>query len=414
MKRLTKVVWALSIALAACGGDDGAATETTVVDTITTTSSAPAGSITTQTAVTETTHPPAAVFLERDAVGPYVTALQTYLECAGFGPVAADGIFGDGTAASVARAQEAEGKEPTGEPDEATFAGLSRSCDRARDIVFAAGATTAEVAGNVAGGDDEMLLLRVLAGQEMTLAVESAGAIQVGIEGADGTVLHAPDGSTRIVVAIPTSQVYTVRVSAVSPSSYSVLVSVPALPTTTTTAAADDDLILAADGLTMVDLGDAPEATLAALAGVLGPIAEDTGWYAGDQEGLYPCAENIREVTWLLPGTEGMMSTTLVVTFHDRFSDDPVFAMWRIFLTFGYDDVQPEPGWFATAHGLSVGDDYAEAVGYGFELGGYEELGDGNLDGIKVSMFSPTGDYETDGQVIAMEAGTWYCDSPDV
>jgi len=423
MRRLMTVLAVLALVVAACGDDD--ATTTTVADdaeeTTTTTAAEDGTTTTTETAeetttTTEAPRPPGAAFILNGETGSYVTALQVYLDCAGYGPIDIDGVFGDGTAGSVEEAQTDEGKEATGEPDEETFASLSRECDRARDVVFPSGATTAEVAGNVAPGDDEVFNLRVLEGQQMTVRVRSHGIVDLVIQGADGTVLHRPDGSTEIVVEVATSQMYALRVSADAPTSYSLAISVPPAEedTTTTTEAQAAGFYLASDGFNEIDFGEGPGRAIASLTGSFGPPAEDTDWFAEEGSETYPCAGQARVVTWLFPGTEGMMATTLEVVFHDLFTDDPVFAQWRYYLTWGYDDTQPESGFLATVHGLSAGDDYTEAVSYGFLLGGFEEPSEGLIDGIRVSIATNGGTYEADGQVLAMQAGTWYCDSPDL
>jgi len=425
MRRPMTVLAVLALVVAACGDDDatttvpddtGVTTTTAVEDGATTTTEGVEETTTTTTTTTEAPRPPGAAFILKGETGSYVTALQVYLDCAGYGPVVIDGVFGDGTAGSVEEAQADEGKEATGEPDEETFANLSRECDRARDVVFASGATTAEVAGNAAPGDDEVFNLRVLEGQQMTVQVYSHGIVDVAIQGADGAVLHRPDGSTEIVVDVPTSQMYALRVSAGAPVSYSLAISVPPAEedTTTTTEAQAAGFYLASDGFNEIDFGEGSGRAITTLTESFGPPSEDTDWFAEAGSETYPCAEQARVVTWLFPGTEGMMSTTLEVVFHDLFTDDPVFAQWRYYLTWGYDDTQPESGFLSTAHGLSAGDDYTEAVSYGFLLGGFEEPSEGLLDGIRVSIATNGGTYADDGQVLAMQAGTWYCESPDV
>ena len=409
MRRAMMVLLAFVLLGGACGDD--ATTETTEAGAATTT--APDDTTTTTAAAATTTAaavPAGPAFIMKGESGAYVRALQIYLDCAGYGPIEVDGVFGDGTAGFVGKAQADEGKMATGEPDEETFALLSRECDRTRDISFAAGASAVEVAGNAAPGDDEVLELRVLEGQQMTVTVD--GAVDVAIQGSDGGVLHRPDGSLEIVVDVPSNQEYQLTVSAAAPTSYSLTVEVPAPPeeTTTTTVAASGGFVLTADGFKVVEFGASFDDTFAAVQSMYGEQPEeDTGWMTEDRQG---CAATARMVTWRVwPAVDPWMATTLDVWFFDE--DDPRFVGWDIYLTGAWGDQPPldaMPGWLSTVHGLSAGDSYNEAVSYGFTLGGYEELNQGSLDGLMVTVFEDNG-YEQDGRVWEIAAGAWMqCD----
>ena len=411
MRRGIILFVATVLVLAACG-DDAAITVATDSEETTSTEAgeAPVTTEAITTATTEVPQPPGAAFIMNGETGPYVRALQTYLNCAGYGPVAIDGAFGDGTAGSVERAQADENKTATGEPDEKTFARLSRSCDEARDVVFGSGVTTAEVAGNAAPGDDEVLQLRVLEGQQMTVHVHSA--IDVAIQGADGMVLHRPDGSTEIIVDIPSTQDYRLRVSAVTPTSYLLAITIPGIPApTTTTMAEATGFFLAVDGFNDLDFGIESGAAMTALTDMFGPPSADTGWVP--VEGGNPeCADVERTVTWEFPATEQHVATTLDVLFHDRGFSNPAFAHYDYRLTNHEDRDQFGSGLLSTAHGLSVGDTYNEAVSHGFVLGGFEEMGHGQLDWIDVHVYTDSGDYEEDGFVGSIGSGKWSCPDP--
>jgi peptidoglycan hydrolase-like protein with peptidoglycan-binding domain len=421
-RRAAGAALALVLVLAACGDDDAGTTEATQA-TVATSITAAAGGETTAAAGGETTAAPSGststaalapggpAFIRKGETGAFVVALQHYLDCAGHGPLEIDGVFGDATAGAVEKAQAAEGKEATGEPDEAIFAALSRECDDPRDVTFPEGATSAEVAGNAAPGDPETFWIRVLEGQTLTLWAESSGAVDLTVQGADGEVLHRPDGSQEFAVDIPTSQLYAIEVASGAAASFTLELSVPALPeeSTTSTAAQAEGYYLARDGLNEVDFGEGSGRTITALTDEFGPPAEDTDWFTERGTPDRPCAENARVIEWAFPGTEGMPSSTLEVVLHDGATDDPVFAYYRYYLTYGYDEAVEEGGFLSTASGLSVGHSYPRAVELGFQLGGFEELSVGLFEGIRVDVFTDGGTYEESGQVGSMQAGSWYC-----
>jgi len=412
MRRGLIVVVSMVLVAAACG-DDAALTDTSGIAATSTTESsvqtATTAVVTTTAAVatTEAARPNGAAFILSGETGPYVRALQTYLDCAGYGPIAIDGLFGSGTAGYVEQAQAEEGKTATGEPDEETFAWLSRACFDARVIVFPIGATFFEVAGNAAPGDDEEFRLRVLEGQQMTIDV--SGAVDVAIQGADGGVLHRPDGSTRIIVSIPSTQDYTLRVSADAPTSFSLTITIPEIPAPTTTMAEASGFYLAVDGLNVIQFGEESGEAVTALVDEFGPPSVDTGWLPKENPDS-ECADVYRVITWDFPATEEFVASTLDVVFHDLNYSNPAFARWNYRLTYFEDRDLSGRGFLSTAHGLSVGASYNEAVSYGFVLGGFEELSHGQLDWINVHVYNVT-DYEVDGWVGSLGAGEWWCPS---
>jgi len=396
------------LGVAACGDD--ATTVTTGGEGMTSTTVGEQPTTTeTTTATTEAPQLPGAAFILNGETGVYVWALQGYLDCAGYGPIDIDGIFGDGTAASVSKAQADQNKTQTGEPDEGTFAWLARACFDARDIVFGADDVSSEVAGNAAPGDDEMLVIRVLEGQEMTIEVD--GTVDVAVQGEDGVVLHRPDGSTEITVDIPTTQDYTLRVSASSPISFSLTITIPAGGViTTTTMAEASGFLLAADGFNEIEFGQESGETLTFLIDEFGPPITDTGWVEVE-DSVAECGSVSRTVTWEFEGSDGNAATTLEVIFHDRGYSNPAFASWNYRLTDHEDGSDAGVGVLATAYDLSVGSTYDEAQSHGLVLGGFEEPGHGRLDGIDIHIFSFADDYDEDGFVGSMGAGKRVCAS---
>jgi len=424
MRRWALLLLAMVLVMGACGDDDAAAGSTTAATT-TTTADGGSAADTTQTSAagtdttvgtTQTTPaliPPGPPFIRNGESGAYVWALQVYLECAGFGPIDIDGVFGDGTAGSVEKAQVDEGKIATGDPDEETFAALSRACDVPRDIAFAAGATSATVAGNASDGDDEVFHLMVLEGQQMTVTADRGVAIAVA--GADGEI-HQGDASTDVVVDVAASQMYEIRVSAPTPTSFSLTVSVPALPeetTTTSVAAGGDGFYLATDGFNVVDFGASPEDTAAAIealhTGLNVPLldTDDSGWVTYEES---HCAETAQTVTWeiLWPSAVDFWSVFLKVYFYDE--ADPTFGGWSLDFGNQGDGEYPHPVELSTTHGLGIFDTLEDAAALGFTHGGYEELSVGTLDGYVVRIPDAPGTL-FDGRVTQIAAGMWeICD----
>lgn len=424
MRRVAVLLLAVALVVGACGDDDAAsdstvaATSTTTLDegsASDTTGSTAAGTDTTAetTQTTSALVPPGPPFIRKGETGAYVWALQTYLDCAGFGPIDIDGVFGDGTAGSVEQAQIDEGKIATGEPDEETFAHLSRTCDVPHDIAFAAGTTSATVAGNAAGGDDEVFRLMVLEGQQMTVAADRGVAVTV--QGADGE-MYQGDASSDVVVDVGTSQMYEIRVSAPNPTSFSMTVSVPALPdetTTTSVTAGPDGFHLTTDGFNVVDFGASPEETTAAIDDVYTELnvpaldPEDSGWVTYDAS---YCAETARTVTWeiLWPSAVDFWSVELTAFFYDE--ANPTFGGWSLDFGNQGDGDYPHPPELSTVHGLGIFDTLEEAAALGFEHGGYEELSLGSLDGYVIRIPDAPG-YLFDGRVTQIAAGMWeICD----
>jgi hypothetical protein len=136
-------------------------------------------------------------------------------------------MFGSETAGAVALAQNAEGADPTGAPDEETFAALSRACSTERGIVFAAGSIGADVAGNAAPGDPDRFSLWLIEGQELTVRVWSGVAVEIAVSRSDGVPLMGPEASGEVRAVATSSQMHVITVTASAPTSYAMTVEVP-------------------------------------------------------------------------------------------------------------------------------------------------------------------------------------------
>ncbi len=75
-------------------------------------------------------------------------------------------------------------------------------------ITFAAGATSATVAGQVAPGRPAVYVLRALAGQDMTVRADGPGPFTTLLTGADGSFLGSATANQAIQVRLPTTQDY--------------------------------------------------------------------------------------------------------------------------------------------------------------------------------------------------------------
>ncbi|OFW65553.1 MAG: hypothetical protein A2Z12_03070 [Actinobacteria bacterium RBG_16_68_21] len=207
-----------SLVFAACSGGSGDTTTTAA-----TTTTAPP----TTEATTTTTEPPA-------PNGPPITslgdnnatafALQFLMNCAGYGPLEVDGVFGPATEAAVRAMQADIDREESGAPDDQTFALLSRSCTESRRLSLDAGGT--EAVGNVSASDPDTYFVRAEAGQRLAVLIRSdGGGARAAVKGADGAVLATP--ATARAADIPSTQDYVVTVDTDGDATtYSLLVAV--------------------------------------------------------------------------------------------------------------------------------------------------------------------------------------------
>ena len=130
-----------SLVFAACTGGSG---DTTTTAATTTTA------FTTTEATTSTTEPPTPNGVPIVTLGDNNAmsfALQFLMNCAGYGPLEVDGVFGPATEAAVQAMQVDLGREETGSPDDETLGLLSRACAETRRLTLDAGEINA--VGNV-------------------------------------------------------------------------------------------------------------------------------------------------------------------------------------------------------------------------------------------------------------------------
>ncbi|NQV07190.1 peptidoglycan-binding protein [bacterium] len=217
MRRGAVLLMALALSAAACSGggaDDTVPESTTFV------------SISIITTTTEPTFPNDVPFLVLEDRGPYVYAIQHYLNCGGHADLTIDGVFGPASIEAVKGAQATARRERTGEPDEDTFAALARGCDEVRAVEFDDGESIAVVGGSVAPEDPEKFTVALVAGWEVTFRLEALGA-EVVVVGADGSHLQEADGSQEVTVRVPKTQEYEVTVLSGESVSYFLEVDVP-------------------------------------------------------------------------------------------------------------------------------------------------------------------------------------------
>jgi len=230
MRRTASLMLVMTLIAVGCGDDAGSVSTVAVTTASSTTTSTPTS---TTSSTTTTTMPTGPAIISKGDRGPYVVALQTLLNCAGYGDLTADGVFGDLTAAAVENAQAAAARQLTGEPDAETFALLARACDREEEVPFADGSESAAVAGNVATGDVDRFSLQMQAGRMLTLDADPS--VQLWVEGADGGSVSSEDG--HLVFETPLTQGYTIIVSATDPTTYLLEIDVSGAETTPTTEA---------------------------------------------------------------------------------------------------------------------------------------------------------------------------------
>jgi hypothetical protein len=116
------------------------------------------------------------------------------------------------------------------------------------------------------------------------VAVLAVGTVACGSSDDDTDVSSGGDGSTTSTTAAPTSTSTT---------------EAPTSTTSTTAAPSADGLVLGADGLAVVELGEGVEAAIEAMEGALGPADDDSDWVdaAGSDYGFCP-APQVRALTW--------------------------------------------------------------------------------------------------------------------
>ena len=279
--RTALVLALLAIAVPACGG--GAIPTTT-----TTTTLAPSTTTTTEVVVTTTappttttttlpSGPPIAEEGDRNEI---VEAVQSLLNCNGFGDLEVDGAFGPATLAAVEAAQEALGREVTGAPDDEMLAALSRTCAETRRLE---GDGEVVVVGNAAPDDPEVFSIALLSYTTLAVTIGQGIGVGVTLTDADGAVVEPREGTTTWDIV--TAQEYLMQVSSTDgPMTFALAVAV------TETEREKGDWILRTDGIaykeTFLPLGTDAETVIAKVFGWLGHGVRsgygefDTGWYA--------------------------------------------------------------------------------------------------------------------------------------
>lgn len=190
---------ALALTVAACGGDAQSPASDTSVTTATTVASSepPTDTSAPTTSTTSTTAAPTGPLVQEGDRNATVAAFQHLLNCAGYGQLVVDGVFGPATLAAVEAAQTALNKTVDGAPDDATLAELSRQCNAVRRIDVR---QTSAVVGNVAPGDSESFIFAARAGTEITVAVSPPTGVTVSLrrmpEGVFESALSWQLGST--------------------------------------------------------------------------------------------------------------------------------------------------------------------------------------------------------------------------
>ncbi|MCH7585209.1 MAG: peptidoglycan-binding protein [Acidobacteria bacterium] len=378
-RRIVGLVAGLVLLISACTA--GAAPTTTTTTTPVTTTTQPGGRV-----ILIVNGP--AVIHEGDK-GPFVEALQFYLVCTGHGQpssegsqVTVDGSFGPITADAVAYYQAELRRIPTGDPDEETFASLARDCRDDRTITFPENATTTDIAGNTAPGDEEVFVIDGRDGQVLGLqAIE--GLVVISVVGVDGTVLESNNAAGPFEAEITKAQKYRVQISAAAETSFRITVTTRS---PNIVASEFGPMKLAPAGLSIADIGDDVENTIAVITLVLDLPFVDTGW----QSGVPGCSGSNRHLTWIIQKADSGEShpAVLQVDFADL-GGTPFFAQYA-YRSFDLTQLDPIAQGLATAEGFTIGssletfeDEYGDADFFD-ELRGLTDFNERMLAGFEL------------------------------
>jgi peptidoglycan hydrolase-like protein with peptidoglycan-binding domain len=350
---------AVAMAAAACSGETTSTTTAETTTTITTATTVATGRV--------TLTPNGAPFILEGTRGPYVAALQHYLVCTGHaqpspggGSVTADGVFGPITADAVAYYQAELRLIPTGDPDEATFASLARDCNDERTITFEEGANTTEIAGSVAPGDNENLVLAGTNGEVLTI-LTADGVVDLTVTGADGTVVDDATPGETWEAELPVDQNYSITVSAASNVSYRLTLSTRS---PNVVASEFGPMKLEPDGIAIADFGADPDNTIAVVSLVLGSDLgfTDTGW----QDGIPGCTGSNRHVTWTIQlDADGQNHPAVLTLDFSDLGGTPFFAQYA-YRSFDVPALDPIAQGLTTPEGVSLGttlDVFTDAYG---------------------------------------------------
>ena len=355
--RIAVLAGVLGLLAAAC---TTAAAPTTTVAVTTTTAPAP-----TQPGGRVILSANGPAFVHEGDRGPYVAALQHYLVCTGHaqpsqegGSVSVDGVYGPITADAVAFYQAELRRIPTGDPDEDTFASLARDCREEQTVTFDEGATTTEVAGNAAPGDEEVFVMNGRDGQVLSIR-PTEGLVTLTVVGADGTVVDGATPEGPFEAELTANQEYRIRVAANAPTSFRMTLS-----TRSPNVIASDfgPMVLAPDGLSIADIGDDPDNTMAVISLVLGPPFVDTDW----QSGVPGCVGTNRHLTWIIQaGDDGENHPAVLIVDFADLGGTPFFAQYA-YRSFDLTVLDPIAQGLTTEEGFTLGsslEEFEEAYG---------------------------------------------------
>ncbi len=335
------------------------ATACTATTISTTTSTTIPASTTTTVGGRITLIPNSTAFIVQGAQGAYVEALQFYLVCTGHdeptpgATVSVDGNYGPITADAVAYYQAELRRVPSGDPDEETFASLSRDCALPRTLAFPEGVFSSEIAGNVAPGDDETFEFAAAGGQVLTLEV-AEGVVTVGVFAPDGTDIEPTINGTRIEAELDIAQAYTIRVQAAAPTSFRITTS---LRSPNVLVSDFGPMTLEDDGVGIATLGQDPTNTVAVIALLLGAPFSDTGW-----ESDAACTGSNRHVTWVIQGDpSGDQHPAFFVADFTDTGGTPYFSQYA-YRTANLAALDPIARELTTADGLTIGSTYDDFV----------------------------------------------------
>jgi hypothetical protein len=363
----------IALVASACGGTSALTPETT------STSVAVTLAPTTTTTMGEfiTLEPNGPVFLPQGDRSELVEALQFLLVCTGHerieedGPsVSVDGVFGPVTSSMVAYVQAEMRRIPTGSPDEATFASLARRCGATRTIDFDEDRSDRRIGGNVAPGDDDLLIIDGEIGRTLTIEVTS-GDVQFSVRNEAGNVLHDDRDGSRWSAVLSEEGEYRLRVTSASTSSYTLLIDYPPPPRVEIDFG---PLVLAPDGMGVAAFGDEPTEVIDLLITILGEPTTDTGWEGGAIQG---CTGFNRHLRWVIDAapTGNQHRAVLLVHFSDAGFNDTSLAQYE-YISLDPERVDIGARELATAEGLSLGSSVTEFIDlYGEPLILDRELG---------------------------------------
>lgn len=345
------LILALVLVIGACTGDSGSSTtaESLPEDTVVATTAA-----TTTVPELASLEPNGSPVLSLGDRGEYVAALQWLLVCNGYeqltedGPVVVvDGAYGPITAAAVSYVQAQMHRIPTGAPDEAVVADLSRRCTADRIIEMPAGSDQIRVAGWVAPDDDEVLVVTGRSG--WTLNAETLeGPVQFAVRDADGATIKEARESAPWSVELANDRVLRIRVVASESTPFLMRISMDPPPQVTIDFGS---MVLGPTGLEVVEFGAEPTSVLDVLGSILGDPDTDTGWESSEE-----CEGFNRHLTYIVQRAEDGTAHPAVLSIHlsDVGFPDPSFAEYA-YESLDLESLDTGARSLATAEGLSLG-----------------------------------------------------------